>query len=57
MRLRTEANTWLMLAARFSNRTWLVGLTQGDWATYVDYFFGAKVNEIRVCKADGTQVE
>ena len=56
MRLRTEANTWLMLAARFSNRTWLVGLTQGDFATYVDYFLGAKVNEIRVCKADGTTV-
>ena len=55
MRLRTEANCYLMLSARFTNRSWLSGLTQEDFNKWTDHFLGAKCNEMRIARADGSQ--
>ena len=55
MRLRTEANCYLMLSARFTNRSWLSGLAQEDFNRWTDHFLGAKCNEIKIARADGSQ--
>lgn len=48
MKLRIEAHTWLMLAAKFRSKTWLVGLTAGDFSRFTDYILGDKVLRMQV---------
>ena len=53
MRMRTECNLHLMLAARFTNRPWLVGLNPTSWVKYVDHFLGRKCYEMQVPGENG----
>ena len=39
-RLRVEAHTFLMLAARFRNKTWFQGLTSKNFLLHVDFVLG-----------------
>ena len=48
MRMRIEAHLWLYLAAKFSNRTWLIGLTPSSFSRYTDHFLGAKCNGMTI---------
>jgi hypothetical protein len=45
-RLKVEMNTWLLLATKFSNRTWLRNLVSRTWLDYTEYFLGNKVNQL-----------
>ena len=54
MRMRTEANCFLMLAAKFTNRPWLTNLKREHFETYVDHFLGGKVHQMVVAGADGS---
>ena len=53
IRLRVEANTWLFLAVKFSNRPWLQDLSPEVWNRYADYLLGEKVFELRVPRDHG----
>ncbi|CAE8640253.1 unnamed protein product [Polarella glacialis] len=48
MKLRIEAHTWLMMAAKLRSKTWLVGLTAADFCRFTDYILGDKVLRMRV---------
>ena len=52
-RLRVEAHTFLMLAARFRNKTWFQGLTSKDFLLHVDYVLGDKVFLLQLVRPDG----
>ena len=52
-RLRVEARTFLMLAARFRNKTWFQGLTSKDFLLHVDYVLGDKVFLLQLVRPDG----
>ena len=54
-KMRVEKNLWLYLASKFSNRTWLVGITPRIFEDYVDYFLGKKVMLLEICHADGSK--
>lgn len=47
-RLRVEANTWLMLASKHTNRRFLHGLTRRCWEIYTDHFLGKKVLKLYI---------
>ena len=46
MRMRVESNLWQMIASKFTNRSWLTGLTSADFNKFVDYVLGRKVLDI-----------
>jgi hypothetical protein len=54
-RMRVERNVWLYLAAKFTARAWLVGLSPSLFDIYVDYFLGRKVMLLEVVQADGSK--
>jgi hypothetical protein len=47
-RLRVEANLWLFMATKFTNRAWLQGLTRNDFDRYTDHVLGKKVAAIQI---------
>ena len=51
--LRIEKNLWLLLSAKFRNRTWLQGMTPAVWEAHTDYLLGDKVNRLKVPKPGG----
>ncbi|CAE8607179.1 unnamed protein product, partial [Polarella glacialis] len=53
MKLRIEAHTWLMLAAKFRSKTWLVGLTAADFSRFTDYILGDKVLRMQIPDGHG----
>ena len=48
MKLRIEANVWLMLAAKFSNRAYLQDITPNDFMRYTDFFLGKRCYTMEV---------
>lgn len=46
--LRLEAVTWLCMASKFKSKHWLNGLKMEDFAKFVDFILGDKVNGIKV---------
>ena len=52
LRLRVEANTWMMLALKFTNIQYLAGLERNTWFTYTDYFLGKQVSRIEIVGAE-----
>ena len=52
-RLRVEAHTLLMLAARFSNKTWFQGLASKDFLLHVDFVLGDKVYLLQMVRPEG----
>ena len=53
--LKLEGITWLCMAAKFRNKTWLHGLELSHWLKYIDYILGEKVNGLKVT-VDGSSV-
>ena len=53
--LKLEGITWLCMAAKFRNKTWLQGLELSHWLKYIDYILGEKVNGLRVT-VDGSSI-
>ena len=54
MRMRVEAHTWMMLAAKYPNRAWLVGTDRDTFFRYVDFFLGSKVMLLKIPFGDST---
>ncbi|CAE8623315.1 unnamed protein product [Polarella glacialis] len=54
---RVEGNLWLMLAATFRNKPWLVGTDANTFQTFASYILGEKVALIEIPKADGTGMQ
>lgn len=54
-RLRVEKNAWLMLATKFLNRGYLVGMNAASWEQWTDYFLGSKVMLLETVQADGSR--
>ncbi|CAE8737766.1 unnamed protein product [Polarella glacialis] len=54
---RIEGNLWLMLAAKFRNKPWLVGTDANTFQTFASYILGEKVALIEIPKADGTGMQ
>ena len=52
MRLRVEGNTWLMLAAKCTNRSWLQGLTPSTFGRYTDWLLGERVFDMKIPMGD-----
>ena len=55
-RIRIEAHLWLFIAAKFTNRSWLQGLTRDTFDRYADFILGKKVATIEIAsssKEDG----
>ena len=52
-RLRVEAHTFLMLAARFRNKIWFQGLTSKDFLLHVDFVLGDKVFLLQMVRPEG----
>ena len=50
-RLRVEGNLWIFLSTKFTNRTWLAGLTPEAFGRYTDHFLGKKVAELTIPQA------
>ena len=48
MRLRIEMNLWLMISARFTNKSWLRGLNPTHWSKWVDHFLGKRCNDMTI---------
>lgn len=53
MRLRVEANTWVFMMTKFTNRQWIQGLTALGWQRYTDYFLGSKVLLLKIPVGSG----
>ena len=53
--LKLEGMTWLCMAAKFRNKTWLHGLELSHCLKYTDYIVGEKVNGLKVA-VDGSSV-
>jgi hypothetical protein len=54
-KLRIEGNTWLLLSAKFKNRTWLRNIFPSDWAKLTDHILGDKVFNMQVPRTDGLE--
>ncbi|CAE8589482.1 unnamed protein product [Polarella glacialis] len=54
---RIEGNLWLMLAAKFRNKPWLVGTDANTFQTFASYILGEKVALIEIPKADGAGMQ
>ena len=54
MRMRVEAHTWVMLAGKYPNRAWLVGIDRDTFNRYTDYFLGEKVMLLKIPLGDTT---
>ena len=52
-RLRVEARNFLMLAARFKNKTWFQGLTSKDFLLRVDFVLGDKIFLLQMVRPEG----
>ncbi|CAE7826044.1 unnamed protein product [Symbiodinium sp. CCMP2592] len=52
-RLRVEAHTFLMLAARFRNKAWFQGLSSKDFLLHVDYVLGDKIYLLQTVRPEG----
>eukprot|EP00972_Heterocapsa_arctica_P019239 2837857-Heterocapsa_arctica.AAC.1 len=50
-RIRIEAHLWRFIAAKFTNRAWLLGLTRDTFDRYVDYILGKKFATIEIASA------
>ena len=50
-KLKLEANSFVMLGAKFRNRAWFQGLVPNDYVKYVDWLLGEKVYQLQVPKA------
>lgn len=53
--LKLEGMTWLCMAAKFRNKTWLHGFELSHFLKYTDYIVGEKVNGLKVT-VDGSSV-
>ena len=53
--LKLEGITWLCMAAKFRNKSWLHGLELSNWLKYIDFILGEKVNGLKV-PVDGQSV-
>jgi hypothetical protein len=49
-RLRLEANTWMFLATKFTNRPWLRDQTPNGWNDYAEFFLGKKCLLLPACQ-------
>ena len=52
-KLRIEQNTFAFLAAKFTGKTWLQGLTPRTWSDYVDYILGENVYQLKLPSESG----
>ena len=52
-RLRVEAHTLFILAARFRNKTWFQGLASKDFLLHVDFVLGDKVYLLQMVRPEG----
>ena len=43
LRFKVEANLWMFLAAKYTNRDWLRDMSHGTWLRWVDFFLGREV--------------
>ena len=50
-RIRIEAHLWLFIAAKFTNRSWLQGLTRDTFDRYADFILGKKVATIEIASS------
>ena len=53
--LKLEGITWLCMAAKFRNKSWLHGLELANCLKYIDFILGEKVNGLKV-PVDGQSV-
>lgn len=56
-KLKLEANTFVMLGAKFRNRAWFQNLVPNDFVKYVDWLLGEKVFLLQIprASAEGTR--
>ena len=56
LKLRVEANAWLMVASKMRNKVYLRGLEQRHFEKYVDYLLGEKCYHMMVPTASGEKM-
>lgn len=54
VKYRVESNAWLMLSAKFKQKSWLSGFSPKVFEDFTDFILGPKVFNLQVPRSDGS---